>query len=159
MRKSKAPAAMIELKGIGRDFQVGDQVVHALDGIDLDIARGDYVSIMGPSGSGKSTLLNLIGLLDRASAGQYLLDGRDVTTLSDIEQARTRNQLIGFVFQAFHLVPRMSAAGNVELPLILAGVPAEQRAQEIADRIPAVQPPGHAAQLAVDPAQLVEEQG
>jgi putative ABC transport system ATP-binding protein len=118
---------MIKLKQIHRDFRVGDQMVHALDDINLDIAAGDYVSIMGPSGSGKSTLLNLIGLLDRASEGQYLLNGKDVTTLSDIEQARTRNQLIGFVFQAFHLVPRLSAAGNVELPLILAGIPAEQR--------------------------------
>jgi putative ABC transport system ATP-binding protein len=118
---------MIDLKGIHRDFQVGDQVVHALDDIDLHIGAGDYVSIMGPSGSGKSTLLNLIGLLDRATSGRYLLDGEDVTTLSDIEQAATRNRRIGFVFQAFHLVPRLTAAENVELPLILAAVPPEQR--------------------------------
>jgi len=118
---------MIDLKQIHRDFQVGDQVVHALDDIDLHIAAGDYVSIMGPSGSGKSTLLNLIGLLDRATSGQYLLDGEDVTTLSDVEQAATRNRRIGFVFQAFHLVPRLTAVENVELPLILASVPAEQR--------------------------------
>ncbi|MCH5372678.1 MAG: ABC transporter ATP-binding protein [Planctomycetes bacterium] len=118
---------MIDLKQIHRDFQVGDQVVHALDDIDLHIAAGDYVSIMGPSGSGKSTLLNLIGLLDRATSGQYLLDGEDVTTLSDVEQAATRNRRIGFVFQAFHLVPRLTALENVELPLILASVPAQQR--------------------------------
>jgi putative ABC transport system ATP-binding protein len=129
---------MISLKQVHRDFQVGDQVVHALDNIDLDIADGDYVSIMGPSGSGKSTLLNLIGLLDRASEGHYLLNGEDVTTLSDVEQARTRNQLIGFVFQAFHLVPRMSAAGNVELPLILAGMPADQRKARVAKTLEAL---------------------
>jgi len=118
---------MIDLQQIHRNFQVGDQVVHALDDIDLHIAAGEYVSIMGPSGSGKSTLLNLIGLLDRASSGRYLLDGEDVTTLSDIEQAATRNRRIGFVFQAFHLVPRLTAAENVELPLVLAAVPVEQR--------------------------------
>jgi putative ABC transport system ATP-binding protein len=129
---------MIKLKQIHRDFRVGDQMVHALDDINLDIAAGDYVSIMGPSGSGKSTLLNLIGLLDRASEGQYLLNGKDVTTLSDIEQARTRNQLIGFVFQAFHLVPRLSAAGNVELPLILAGITAEQRKARVAKALEAL---------------------
>jgi len=129
---------MISLKQVHRDFQVGDQVVHALDNIDLDIADGDYVSIMGPSGSGKSTLLNLIGLLDRASEGHYLLNGEDVTTLSDVEQAQTRNQLIGFVFQAFHLVPRMSAAGNVELPLILAGMPADQRKTRVAKTLEAL---------------------
>jgi putative ABC transport system ATP-binding protein len=118
---------MIDLQQIHRNFQVGDQVVHALDDIDLHIGAGEYVSIMGPSGSGKSTLLNLIGLLDRASSGRYLLDGEDVTTLSDIEQAATRNRRIGFVFQAFHLVPRLTAAENVELPLVLAAMPVEQR--------------------------------
>ena len=118
---------MIDLQQIHRNFQVGDQVVHALDDIDLHIEAGEYVSIMGPSGSGKSTLLNLIGLLDRASSGRYLLDGEDVTTLSDIEQAATRNSRIGFVFQAFHLVPRLTAAENVELPLVLAAMPPEQR--------------------------------
>jgi len=138
-RKSKKrPAAMISLKQIHRDFQVGDQIVHALDDIDLDIADGDYVSIMGPSGSGKSTLLNLIGLLDRATEGQYLLNGDDVTTLSDTEQAETRNRQIGFVFQAFHLVPRLSAAGNVELPLILAGIPVEQRRARVAKTLEAL---------------------
>jgi len=118
---------MIDLQQIHRNFQVGDQVVHALDDIDLHIAAGEYVSIMGPSGSGKSTLLNLVGLLDRASSGRYLLDGEDVTTLSDVEQAATRNRRIGFVFQAFHLVPRLTAAENVELPLVLAAMPPEQR--------------------------------
>jgi len=118
---------MIDLRQIHRNFQVGDQTVHALDDINLHIGAGDYVSIMGPSGSGKSTLLNLVGLLDRASSGQYLLNGEDVTTLTDIQQAETRNRHIGFVFQAFHLVPRLTAAENVELPLILASLPPEIR--------------------------------
>ncbi len=119
--------AMIELQGVHRDFRVGEQTVHALDDINLTIRAGEYVSIMGPSGSGKSTLLNLIGLLDRATRGRYLLDGQDVTTLDDVAQAEVRNRRIGFVFQAFHLVPRLTAAQNIELPLILAGVPREQR--------------------------------
>lgn len=118
---------MIELQHINRYFQVGDQTVHALDEINLSIAAGDYVSIMGPSGSGKSTLLNLLGLLDRASSGRYLLNGDDVTALSDDQQAAARNRYIGFVFQAFHLVPRLTAFENVELPLMLAGIPTEER--------------------------------
>jgi putative ABC transport system ATP-binding protein len=118
---------MIELAEIHRDFLVGDQMVHALDDINLTIESGEYVSIMGPSGSGKSTLLNMLGLLDRPSSGTYRLNGEDVTLLSDIEQAQVRNREIGFVFQMFHLVPRLTAAENVELPLILAGMPPEER--------------------------------
>jgi putative ABC transport system ATP-binding protein len=118
---------MIELNNIHRDFIVGDQTVHALDDINLTIDSGEYVSIMGPSGSGKSTLLNLLGLLDIPSSGNYQLNGRDVTSLSDIEQAQVRNQEIGFVFQMFHLVPRLTAAENIELPLVLAGMSPEQR--------------------------------
>jgi putative ABC transport system ATP-binding protein len=118
---------MIRLEKVSRNFTVGDQQVAALRGIDLDIAAGDYVSIMGPSGSGKSTLLNLIGLLDRPSSGTYFLDGGDVTALNDVEQARVRSEKIGFVFQSFHLVPRLTAAMNVELPMILAGVPVAER--------------------------------
>ncbi|MBZ0106099.1 MAG: ABC transporter ATP-binding protein [Sulfuricella denitrificans] len=118
---------MIRLEGIQRIFQVGDQAVHALRDIDLSIGAGEYLSIMGPSGSGKSTLLNMIGLLDRPNAGIYRLDGSDVTGLSDQEQARVRRDKIGFVFQFFHLIPRLSAAANIELPLLLAGVPADQR--------------------------------
>jgi len=118
---------MIELERVCRDFQVGDQCVHALDDINLQITAGDYVSIMGPSGSGKSTLLNIIGLLDRPSSGTYRLNGRDVTHLDDVEQARVRNREIGFVFQAFHLVPRLTAAENIELPLLLAGIPQRER--------------------------------
>ncbi len=123
---------MIELQHVSRDFQVGDQTVHALDDVSLKLTPGEYVSTMGPSGSGKSTLLNLIGLLDRATSGHYLLDDEDVTTFSDAQQAQTRNRRIGFVFQAFHLVPRLTAAENVELPLMLAGVAPEERRRRVA---------------------------
>jgi len=119
---------MIELIQVSRRFTVGDQQVAAMRGIDLHIAAGDYVSIMGPSGSGKSTLLNLIGLLDRPTSGTYKLDGGNVTALDDVQQARVRSEKIGFVFQAFHLVPRLTAAMNIELPMILAGIaPAERK--------------------------------
>ena len=118
---------MIRLDKVSRSFMVGDQEVAALRGIDLNIAAGDYVSIMGPSGSGKSTLLNLIGLLDRPSSGTYKLDGGNVTDLNDEQQARVRSEKIGFVFQAFHLVPRLTAAMNIELPLILAGISVAER--------------------------------
>ena len=113
---------MITLENIQRIFPVGDQEVHALRDIDLHIAPGEYVSIMGPSGSGKSTLLNLLGLLDHANSGTYLLAEEDVTKLSDEKLARIRRERIGFVFQFFHLVPRLTAAQNIELPLTLSGI-------------------------------------
>ncbi len=119
---------MIRLTGIERTFVVGDEQVHALRAVNLEIARGEYLSIMGPSGSGKSTLLNIIGLLDRPNAGTYELDGSNVTALSDDELARVRREKIGFVFQFFHLVPRLTALQNIELPMVLAGIdPAERR--------------------------------
>ena len=123
---------MIRLEDIARDFRVGDQVVHALDGVSLEIPRGQFVAIMGPSGSGKSTLLNLLGLLDRPTRGRYVLDGRDVTELDELETARVRRDKIGFVFQFFHLVPRLDAAANVALPMTLAGVPPRERAARVA---------------------------
>ena len=123
---------MIELVNIHRNFQVGDQTVHALDDVTLNIDAGEYVSIMGPSGSGKSTLLNLLGLLDQPSSGTYRLNGQDVTSLGNLRQAQVRNQEIGFVFQMFHLVPRLTAAENVELPLLLAGLEPEQRRPRVA---------------------------
>jgi putative ABC transport system ATP-binding protein len=129
---------MIELRHIHRRFQVGEQQVHALNDINLTIERGEYLSIMGPSGSGKSTLLHAIGLLDRPDSGTYLLDQRDVTALSDQEQARIRSETIGFVFQFFHLVPRLSAADNVGLPLLLAGLPPRERQQRVAQALAAV---------------------
>lgn len=123
---------MIALSQVSRSFAVGDQQVSALRDIDLNIAAGDYVSIMGPSGSGKSTLLNLIGLLDRPSSGIYKLDGGDVTSLDDEQQAKVRSEKIGFVFQSFHLVPRLTASMNIELPLILAGIPVTERKTRVA---------------------------
>jgi putative ABC transport system ATP-binding protein len=119
--------AMIRLEGIRRSFRMGDQEVRALDGIDLAIRAGEYLSVMGPSGSGKSTLLNVLGLLDRPDAGRYLLDGTDVAALSEPGQAQVRRNRIGFVFQSFHLVPRLTAFENVELPLTLEGIAPEER--------------------------------
>ena len=122
--------AQIELSGIERIFHLGDSEVHALRDLSVSIEAGEYVAVMGPSGSGKSTLLNLLGLLDRPDAGHYRLEGRDVTTLSADEQAEVRRARIGFVFQSFHLVPRLTAAENIALPLMLAGVaPAERTAR------------------------------
>jgi putative ABC transport system ATP-binding protein len=123
--------ALIELTGIERVFTLGDSAVHALANLDLRIEAGEYVAVMGASGSGKSTLLNLLGLLDRPDAGIYRLEGRDITTLSADEQARVRRERIGFVFQSFHLVPRLTAAENVALPLMLAGVEPAERARRV----------------------------
>jgi putative ABC transport system ATP-binding protein len=129
---------VIELAGISRTFVVGEQPVHALVGVDERIAAGEYVSLMGPSGSGKSTLLNLLGCLDRPSAGTYRLDGREVQHLTDAELTEVRRHTIGFVFQFFHLVPRLTAAGNVELPMLFAGVPAAERRERVAAALDAV---------------------
>ena len=123
--------ALIELAGIERRFQLGDTTVKALAGIDLAIDAGEYVAVMGPSGSGKSTLLNLLGLLDRPDIGHYRLEGRDVTTLSADEQAKVRSRRIGFVFQSFHLVPRLTAAENIALPMMLAGIAPAERARRV----------------------------
>jgi len=123
--------ALIELSGIERVFTLGDSQVHALATLDLAIDSGEYVAIMGPSGSGKSTLLNLLGLLDHPNAGIYRLEGRDVTTLSADEQARVRRERIGFVFQSFHLVPRLTAAENIALPLMLAGIDPAERTKRV----------------------------
>ncbi|MBU1214274.1 MAG: ABC transporter ATP-binding protein [Gammaproteobacteria bacterium] len=118
---------MIELQNVCRTFIVGDQKVEALRDINLSFGAGEYISIMGPSGSGKSTMLNMLGLLDRPNLGTYLLDSGNVTDLNDEQLARVRREKIGFVFQSFHLVPRLTAAQNVELPMILAGIPVEER--------------------------------
>lgn len=124
--------SLIELDRINRTFTLGDSEVHALRDIDLAIAPGEYVAIMGPSGSGKSTMLNLLGLLDRPDGGIYRLEGRDVTTLNPDEQARVRSERIGFVFQSFHLVPRLTAAENIALPMMLAGIAASERNRRVA---------------------------
>ncbi|WP_374600713.1 ABC transporter ATP-binding protein [Niveibacterium sp.] len=122
---------LISLSAITRRFTVGDETVQALRGLDLSIAQGEYIAIMGPSGSGKSTLLNVLGLLDRPDCGHYLLDGRDVTGLDDDALALARREKIGFVFQSFHLVPRLSARENIELPMVLAGVDPAERAERV----------------------------
>jgi putative ABC transport system ATP-binding protein len=124
---------MMELRGICREYKVGTETVRALDHVDLTIEPGEYVSIMGPSGSGKSTLLNMLGLLDRPTAGTYRLEGEDVSSLDDDALALHRQQQIGFIFQFFHLVPRLSALENVELPLVLAGAaPRARRERAVA---------------------------
>ena len=129
---------MIHLHEIDRDFQVGDEVVHALRDVNLQVQPGEYLSVMGPSGSGKSTLLNVLGLLDRPSGGRYDLDGHDVTGLDDRELARLRLERIGFVFQAFHLVPRLSCFENAALPLILAGIAPEDRQVRVHEALAAL---------------------
>lgn len=118
---------MIELREVSRIFNVGGQEVRAMDQISLTIEPGEYLSIMGPSGSGKSTLLNILGLLDTPNSGTYLLEGINVTSLSDNQLAATRSHKIGFIFQFFHLIPRLTAQQNIELPLLLAGVPTKER--------------------------------
>ena len=121
---------MIQLAGIERIFQVGDETVHALSNVNLTVPQGKYVAIMGPSGSGKSTLLNIVGLLDRPDKGIYSLEDLNTTELTDDQQASVRCHKIGFVFQFFHLVPRLTSAENVELPMILAGVdPGERKSR------------------------------
>jgi putative ABC transport system ATP-binding protein len=121
---------MIRLEALTRTFQVGDQLVRALDDVNLEIGAGEYLSIMGPSGSGKSTLLNVLGLLDTPTSGAYRLDGVNTSTMTDDQLAAARQRHIGFVFQSFHLVPRLSSLENVQLPMLLAGVaPAERAAR------------------------------
>lgn len=122
---------MIELQQLCRTFFAGDQAVHALDHIDLRIADGEYLSVMGPSGSGKSTLLNILGLLDNPNSGQYQLSGIDTTSLNEEQRAALRRQQIGFVFQSYHLISRLSARENIELPLVLAGEPPRQRRTKV----------------------------
>jgi len=122
---------MIKLREICRYFEVGDETVHALDHINLDIAQGEYISIMGASGSGKSTLLNMLGLLDVANSGSYQFEGKELTTLSEEKRATFRRNKIGFIFQSFHLIPRLTAAGNLELPLMLMGMPPAKRHKRV----------------------------
>ncbi len=126
---------MIQLQRINRIFEVGEQSVHALDEISLTITAGEYLSIMGPSGSGKSTLLNMLGLLDRLDSGQYRLDDIETSTQNDDALAAIRRNKIGFIFQAFHLIARLSAPENVELPLMLAGQPPKLRRNRVLETL------------------------
>lgn len=119
--------SIIEIKGITRNFSLGSEVVYVLKGIDLSIAQGDYVALMGPSGSGKSTLMNLLGCLDTPTSGNYILNGKDVSQMSDDELAGIRNKEIGFVFQTFNLLPRTTALDNVALPMVYAGFNKSER--------------------------------
>ena len=125
---------MIELKKLVRQFTLGDEIITAVDHVDLSVKKGDFISIVGPSGSGKSTLMNIIGLLDRADGGEYLLDGTDVTSISDDMQAEIRNQKIGFVFQSFFLLSKMNAIENVMVPLLYRGM-SEKEARERAGKM------------------------
>ncbi len=137
---------MISITAVNRSFLVGEDMVHALRDIDLDIESGEYAALMGPSGSGKTTLLNILGLLDRPDFGHYRLDGVETTTLDSEQRARLRRGHIGFVFQSFHLIPRLSASENVELPMILAGIhPRErrQRTTRILDQVGLTDRAGH----------------
>jgi putative ABC transport system ATP-binding protein len=142
---------MMELSGICREYAVGAETVHALDHVDLAIGAGEYISIMGPSGSGKSTLLNVLGLLDRPTAGTYRLQGEDVSSLDDDSLAAHRQQHIGFVFQFFHLIPRLTALENVELPLVLTGAAPRARRERAARILESV---GLAARIDHRPDQL-----
>ena len=129
---------MIKFNQITRTYEVGGIPLHALREFDLEIEAGDYLAIMGPSGSGKSTLLNIIGCLDRPTSGSYLLGGKEVAKLSETELSLVRRNKIGFVFQTFHLIPRLTAAGNVELPMIFAGVERAERRERVARALEAV---------------------
>ncbi len=129
------PSPLVSLEGVGKVYRMGDVEVHALSEVTLRIDEGEFVAIMGASGSGKSTLMNLIGCLDRPTAGRYLLGGREVSKLSRNELAEVRNHLVGFVFQQFNLLPRTSAVENVELPLLYADVPARERRRRAADAL------------------------
>ncbi|MFQ5524880.1 MAG: ABC transporter ATP-binding protein [Thermoanaerobaculia bacterium] len=129
---------MIRLWGINRTFEVGEEEVRALVDVDEEIRAGEHVAIMGPSGSGKSTLLNILGCLDRPTAGSYELEGRAVGQLSTRELTMVRRNRIGFVFQFFHLIPRLTAAGNVEMPMVFAGIPRAERRRRVAEAIESV---------------------
>lgn len=137
MEQKEMPST-IRLHGIRKLYRIGGETLAALDGIDLDIRRGEFAALMGPSGSGKSTLMNILGCLDRPSAGSYLLDGAEVAGLDDDALAATRNKKIGFVFQNFNLLPRISALDNVALPLVYAGVGRRERTERAQEMLAAV---------------------
>ena len=122
---------MIRIEKLSRQFEVGNQIVRALDHVDLEITEGEYVSIMGVSGSGKSTLLNILGLLDTPTSGNYILSGINTSEMNDDEMAHIRSTKIGFIFQSFHLIPRLTAAENIEMPMVLAGIKPKDRKEKV----------------------------
>jgi len=129
---------LIQARDLRKTYYVGDQVVHALDGLDLDIQANEYVALMGPSGSGKSTLMNMLGCLDSPTSGSYILNGQDVSRLEDDALAEIRNREIGFVFQTFNLLPRYTALENVALPMVYAGIAKaerQERAREVLEQV------------------------
>ncbi|MFQ6611873.1 MAG: ABC transporter ATP-binding protein [Fidelibacterota bacterium] len=140
MKKSSSKKGnhLILLEGIKRYYQVGGEIVRALDGIDLIITENDYISIMGPSGSGKSTLMNMLGCLDTPTEGTYMLDGEPVHEMDDNELASIRNRKIGFVFQTFNLLPKATSLHNVEVPLVYANIPREERIRRARKALKAV---------------------
>jgi putative ABC transport system ATP-binding protein len=133
------PRWVIVTRGIKREYDMGGEIVRALRGVDVVIGRNEYVAIMGPSGSGKSTLMNIVGCLDTPTGGEYWLNGTLVSSMSDDELARIRNKEIGFVFQTFNLLPRATALHNVELPLVYAGVPSDERKRRAKEALERVQ--------------------
>ena len=126
---------MIRPEKLSREFQVGNQVVHALDEVDLEIKENEYVSIMGVSGSGKSTLLNILGLLDTPTSGDYILSGINTSKMDDDEMAGIRSTKIGFIFQSFHLIPRLTAFENIEMPMILSGMNPKERSEKVSSAL------------------------
>src|SRR4051794_39716836 len=134
----KRQGIVIRTYDLWKTYVMGDQEIHAVSGVDIEIKRGEYVAIMGPSGSGKSTLMNLIGCLDTPTSGEYFINGNLVSQMTDDELARIRNKEIGFVFQTFNLLPRATALHNVELPLIYAGLPTEERLERARQSLAAV---------------------
>jgi putative ABC transport system ATP-binding protein len=137
--KAPDPKWVIVTRGVKREYDMGGEIVRALRGVDLAIGRNEYVAIMGPSGSGKSTLMNTLGCLDTPNAGEYWLNGQEVSKMSDDALARVRNKEIGFVFQTFNLLPRATALHNVELPLVYAGVSADERKRRAKQALEKVQ--------------------
>lgn len=131
-------AALIQLKDIMKTYVMGDSTVHALDHVDLLVENGEFMAIMGASGSGKSTMMNILGCLDRPTSGEYFLEGKEIAGYSDDELAKTRNSKIGFIFQNFHLLPKLTAQANVALPLIYAGVNEEERMERARKALEAV---------------------
>ena len=147
----RAAPPLIEVRDLVKVYRTGDVALRALDGVSFSVAHGEFVAVMGPSGSGKSTTMNMLGCLDSPTEGRYLLDGRDVARLSGDELAKVRNEKLGFVFQGFNLLPRLSAVDNVALPLVYSGVPSRERSERAREALERV---GLGARLGHRPNQM-----